>query len=1288
MIRTQFQGKDWFHPTVSSTSSQEHNYDDFVRILEQQIKTKLKIGKHSNRSSNLKILDNRMIFDSYKCIIEKHAFDSMASIGTVDGDYLPFLTFHCTQNINKVNSIIKYGYIIPGHTHPTKGYVMRMENGRFYGDGIYSTSEIDIAQWFSFIDRNGGVSVIINIVFPGKCKLVEPFAEWNKKTKYEKVIPPHIGDCYMDPDGTYNTLHNGAGIWVSSSSERIVPVAVIKLDPNFNDELVEKLADSAHYKMYDGCKKFAHEHYLDKTYVLQTFPLTDTISMVDIIPEISTEHYAPKYLAPINGELSGRFERFKTDIIEEKKSAKQGSQEKGFYEMIDAYVSMVPIEFLHHIVATRAIEKKEEVKRIQKIKRVIATRKSSNKAKWEKVEIACDKKPAPGDPKVRSIIMFPKSLIFDHSLTKSIDSFTQTLNSERHYAIYGETCQIKNTGNLTSHIGRAKPEKDMIIPGLESVINMICKSNDNYAHLDIVYIVVNMPSDLISLSAFYEKWEKYTKVKNIIFKIIFIDKVYEQVLHIKSKLQTIFPYESLYYSDPNYETMFDLILEENDEIENVSKNSIRVPYPLGVVGDGFLTTLNELPYWDTMAVDTVLYKGKVPECLKYNTHWYKTQQIDQLSTDQVCRMTDCVISILARFRLFAFEHPHRAYYQKKMLEDVTTSVIQKLDSIDLERVALSSIKGAKYYIMKLWSDIVAWSKIDLTSKWFTSLKKMKYSKNIIKRSKFDFDIDSIRKHTRKVIKEPSDALVVLPLHGTIQFRTVQTSASEIEPWNIIVPYVSPDATKRCSIKFYHDNELDKKIIDSSGRKVTDLFVVDRSDVAKMWLAYTFTRNPYLYIPEQRIALISTIVVSSLEQIFRMVINKKKYNMDYSVEEVTGLVEKVHVLIPELVVYFEKSSLMNNLDMIFVDENIEQYITTIYGVSSVIKIIASLFTSRGKKIFESDKLPRFCFAIMAESVMRGARAMIRSSRKEPDDIIADVFGLRVNTDLATWQFKISRTCSKSAKFFQHPYTNSSPYAVVASLEFIRLWHQDKSVIDIANSFITGEISMKKFLENYLPGEEGKTTQVALFLQGVKWSRAELRSELKFVKPESIIDTIVDDAVKKIAIKQELRKRATDRTSIRQEKRKENAVEFATKHTQPKLFTPNEVKKLNKFRPIDDQLELMPSGLLKHHCCYQDCDNYLKNMMTKRDRVNARKHQSKHTRHGIMNHLQYDPINRNYVQNYHVMASMLWDADFEIFKRKMDNHYKHDIMYARIEKMELHLKQAWGSINRLNTLSERL
>ncbi len=52
--------------------------------------------------------------------------------------------------------------------------------------------------------------------------------------------------------------------------------------------------------------------------------------------------------------------------------------------------------------------------------------------------------------------------------------------------------------------------------------------------------------------------------------------------------------------------------------------------------------------------------------------------------------------------------------------------------------------------------------------------------------------------------------------------------------------------------------------------------------------------------------------------------------------------------------------------------------------------------------------------------------------------------------------------------------------------------------------------------------------------------------------------------------------------------DKCLPYAAYHVVPHLFTVEEVRELNKSRPARNQLELLPTGLLKYHCaCAGPC-----------------------------------------------------------------------------------------------------
>lgn len=143
------------------------NFDKFKDELNKQILRKANAIGHTHVC-----FDDNYTLQNLDIILERHVYEQ---IPINNSKYFCVLTFHATSSTTKINSICKHGYIIPGLTHPTKGYSIHMRTGRLYGDGIYSSNDYVTSEWYSFLDLNDSVQLIVNIVVPGKVKKVIRF---------------------------------------------------------------------------------------------------------------------------------------------------------------------------------------------------------------------------------------------------------------------------------------------------------------------------------------------------------------------------------------------------------------------------------------------------------------------------------------------------------------------------------------------------------------------------------------------------------------------------------------------------------------------------------------------------------------------------------------------------------------------------------------------------------------------------------------------------------------------------------------------------------------------------------------------------------------------------------------------------------------------------------------------------------------------------------------------------------------------------------------------------------
>ena len=608
------------------------------------------------------------------------------------------------------------------------------------------------------------------------------------------------------------------------------------------------------------------------------------------------------------------------------------------------------------------------------------------------------------------------------------------------------------------------------------------------------------------------------------------------------------------------------------------------------------------------------------------------------------------------------------------------------------------------------------------SKYLTKLLDIKYSNSIVKRLKKDFDINQLiqliepnkiyGKIHRNKSYDPIDLLEYFDIKG-IGIRIKNSSSSEIDPWNIIIEYVGID--KKQMYQMVSANETGEKILDIKGKKINGLILdwvgvcigvnnnvkteKNLKIVHQIYYAHLFTSNPYLIIPNQEISLIVNSWVSSIEKIFKLIIKKnissKKINgtIDYNLDNLKklfeisiGLYRRMKILshknkeICEIYncLLNKKKSSLNSKDVN--DEFYEYLVSTKNNITSINKIIAglSLFESNDTVIKDLETV------LFSESIIRNARVQCKIFKKSKDQIILDFLGLNENTNLDTWSFdnkSLDSYVKITNKLFFKQYTNCSPFSVVGCFGFILSWNnfildnnlnqntcenQNSLLIDyMIEQFIGNKISMYNFLVENLQTTKTKLTQIALYLYGYKWSDLDKPCTVKFTNPIEIKSSITNEYVELIKHRQKYimeKKLLTESKLLRKQLiLMEKAFPFKKYHnTPPTIFGIGNIDELNIFREKNDQLELLPNGLLKYHCAYPDCPYYLKKFMTLTDIKTQGT--NTYTRHGLMNHFKYDQINNSYIKNFHTISKcMAKNTSWEQFVIKMDNYYKNNINY---------------------------
>lgn len=317
-----------------------------------------------------------------------------------------------------------------------------------------------------------------------------------------------------------------------------------------------------------------------------------------------------------------------------------------------------------------------------------------------------------------------------------------------------------------------------------------------------------------------------------------------------------------------------------------------------------------------------------------------------------------------------------------------------------------------------------------------------------------------------------------------------------------------------------------------------------------------------------------------------------------------------------------------------------------------------------------RLRRLALAMMAEAVSRACRRLVRSlctpeteadvlkkllwnalgveessiaqvtpGESEPPEL-AKPEGHSDDCDVAHVQRRSALLFAPQGKYFQVALTNCTPQGVVGTLMIRMALLQgkldptsDDTVEKLMQQLWQREISMKAFVEAVLPGDVSPgAVQAALYVQGLRYHSAKQRRGglAPLSAPEQILRSLAREQ-RHLAYLEQLRAKLQSQTSgarhaARSAQRQLVLSSFGPTHAGlPRLFNHKDVSDLNALRPATDQLELLPNGLLKHHCCFPSCPQYLQDLRTEKDKLAEVSEQRGRNlvvaqrRHGLFKHL---------------------------------------------------------------------
>ena len=158
----------WSRSRVSKTRTAGLDHAEFSRALHHSIR---------NQLARCRVIDvpkgeERWVLEDITVKVTEDGFAALADAASSHPvqELCPLLTFHGTSNSTVVNSITKYGYLMPGEQHPVADYCNSMRTGNLYGDGVYSSPQFDVAHWYAALDMEDKVQLVVNVVLPGKVR--------------------------------------------------------------------------------------------------------------------------------------------------------------------------------------------------------------------------------------------------------------------------------------------------------------------------------------------------------------------------------------------------------------------------------------------------------------------------------------------------------------------------------------------------------------------------------------------------------------------------------------------------------------------------------------------------------------------------------------------------------------------------------------------------------------------------------------------------------------------------------------------------------------------------------------------------------------------------------------------------------------------------------------------------------------------------------------------------------------------------------------------------------------
>jgi len=1216
---------DWFerHPRDSRTRCESvASVDELRAVLRAQMDRNLKgvVGENAP----FVLHDVQFLVDDthFPAVAERFASDPLHSV----------LSWHATQNVGAVRSIAKHGYVVPNDIVPTQGFTLKMHNGSYYGEGVYSSGRFEVSRWFSFIDRAGGIQLLLNQVDLGVVHFVHDDPSetivterrgYNSATQkmWHKVSvannPEFDRGIFATVDGVFGNgadtrLTHDMRVIVSGSATRITPLAIVTLVPRLEFAALQRYFVVPTHRGRSGKPLIRVERRFefddeDRRYVVKLFRVCGDWHVVcpsplslDLLSCVEMRHHVvvplrllrgdatvSQQVATLFGALSGGAKRL---VLHDSRA-------------VQAFAGATSADqFVSHAAACGASAGGEQTRAALAGVLDVVTREQRNDL-CELVYLVVD------DPALSEDVA---------ALDALADEFSTLLAVRR------------------------------------LVVKVICVGRE------------------------YGSDARLIRLK---FCLQTAHETVEELLHKVA--------EPLAWSG-----VVDTLLEENAAFAKnyLAGVTFDVPAPFGVIGEGFVVDLVHNPIWLGQGLPPhSLYKGSEPlPALIVNGHispveYVTRESLTALLTKRapavesepqrsarerdvaaaaeayaamVSHFSDALMRVLCRLRSFVIRSQGRMRQYAPVVKDLCEVVTRELQTVERDallstRCDVGQLRRTAHAVQKLLSDINAFADVPLAGAWFQQLLQLKFAKAIAKRAVIaaSSEVDWSRE-----LAAASDL---------VGWRVVVRAgnAAQIEPWMLMVPEVT---TLRASAADSFASAGAFAILGDS----------DQCDERqRAYLAWVFTGNPHLVQPTQPIALLVLSWVRALEAVFRgeTPATAEAWSQIWSLSERVRSVLARDVLLRESTLPgIGKAS----------DAALSAQLTEAAGVTSLGRLLGALLLPEARQFVSFDcadaRFSRLAFAMLSEAVRRCTRSYLAFKSTNANDELRRVLGVVVGGKNDWAAFDVSRATAKTGDFFRRSFSNCSPFALVAALAFLERWHAGADRAAVAADFASRDrVSMRVFLATHLRGFDGRITQLALFTQALRYARSAQRGAFLFADPLAIVKAAFEEQAMLAAAEQRVRDASHNRLAQREARRMQAAAPFLMWHAEVRLFSFADVDALNLTIADRSQwAERLDSGLLKHHCCAPQCPDFLRNFATPSDLRRNR-------RNGLMSHLRHCQVIGWYVPSLHIQArACARNATFAHFLALLERKFAKNDAFNKLDEVKRRefLHSVWAFHNK--------